>query len=91
MKLVYLATIQNKGTLPAKIVDIMQSPNYEKESMAKLIQPVTIQLSDLEDKVLQPNEEVELKVTVYYNPTTSNVTPRVVVYDLGLITESVAE
>lgn len=88
-ELIYVATIKNNGTIPARIVKIMESPNYQTEQMSKLIQPVTIQLSDIENKVLKPKEEIELRIIAFYNPTTTNASVKKIEYDLGLITESI--
>ena len=45
-ELSYIATIENKGTVPIEILDIMESPDYKLDSFKKLINPVTITLSD---------------------------------------------
>lgn len=87
-ELIYLATIRNNGTIPAKIVDIMKSPDYEKETFSKMIQPVTIQLSDYQNKIIQPNEEMDLKIIVYYNASTGAGGKRGFQYDLGILAES---
>ncbi len=87
-ELIYLATIRNKGTLPARIVDIVQSPNYDKETFSRMIRPVSIQLSDIKDKIIQPNEEIELKIVVYYNASTNGGNKKGFQYDLGIIAES---
>ena len=66
----------------------MQSPDYQKEEFAKTIKPITIQISDIEGKVINPKEEVDLKIIVYYNSTTMENKPKSFDFNLGLITES---
>ena len=87
-ELIYVATIRNTGTLPAKIIDLMQSPNYEKETFSKMISPVTIQLSDYKNKILQPGEEYDLKIVVYYNSSVNGGGKKGFQYDLGIVAES---
>ena len=87
-EIIYEAKVKNTGTIPAKIVKLMQSPDYQKEEFAKTIKPITIQISDIEGKVINPKEEVELKIIVYYNSTTMENKPKSFDFNLGLITES---
>ena len=90
-EIIYEATIKNTGTLPAKIVKIMQYPDYQKEEIAKNIKPITIQISDMENKIINPNEEATLKIIVYYSPTATENKQKSFDFDLGLITESVKQ
>lgn len=87
-ELSYLATIKNNGTLPAEIIGIMESPNYSSNEFKTLISPVSITLSDVEGKIIPAGEEIELKVTVYYNPTKEKVENKNLNYKIGLITKS---
>ena len=86
-ELVYVATIKNIGTIPAEIIDVVETPNYQEEKFAKIISPVTIQLSEMENKVLQPDEETELKIIIYYNPSSEN-SKKEFDYSLSLLTKS---
>ena len=88
-ELVYIAKIKNKGNIPSKIVDIMESPNYKIDKFNNLIAPVSITLSDIKGKTLLPKEEIDLKIVLYYNPTTKEVGKRTFEYKIGLITESI--
>lgn len=85
-ELSFLATIENEGTVPIEIVDIMESPDYKLDSFKKLINPVTITLSDIEGKVIEPNETLDLKIVFYYNGTASGT--KTFDYKLGLITKT---
>lgn len=87
-ELVYIATIKNKGTLEAEIVDIIESPNYSDENFKDLISPVTITISDIKGKKLKPNEEIELKIVVYYNPSLNEVIKKDISYKIGIIAKS---
>lgn len=88
-ELVYLATIKNNGTIPAKIVGFIESPNYSMDDFHEMIDPVSITLSDIIGKTINPNEEIPLKITVYYNPSSKKVATKKFYYSIGLLTESV--
>lgn len=85
-ELSYIATIENDGTVPIEILDIMESPDYKLDSFKKLISPVTITLSDVKGKVIKPNETLDLKIVFYYNSGSSS--PKTFDYKIGLITKS---
>jgi len=85
-ELSYIATIENDGTVPIEILDIMESPDYKLNSFKKLINPVTITLSDIKGKVIKPGETLELKIVFYYNTGGSGV--KTFDYKIGLITKS---
>ncbi len=84
----YSVTIKNEGTLDAVIVDLMESPDYDDSKFNSMIDPVTITYNDVIGKELKPGEEVVLKLTVFYNPSTI-VGTRNFNYKLGLVTKSV--
>lgn len=87
-EVVYIATIRNNGTMKAKIVDIMGSPDYTVEPYKTALSPVVLTLSDVKGKVLEPNQEVELRIALNYNVNGGVVpTKKVFNYKLGLITE----
>ena len=85
-ELSFLATIENKGTVPIEILDIMESPDYKLDNFKKLISPVTITLSDVKGKVIKPKETIDLKIVFYYNNGSNGV--KNFDYKIGLITRS---
>lgn len=85
-ELSYLVTIENKGTVPVEILDIMESPDYNLNSLKDLISPVTITLSDIKGKIIPPHETLNLKIVFYYN--SGNKGPKTFDYKIGLITRS---
>ena len=85
-ELSYIATIENEGTVPIEIVNIIESPDYKLDSFKKLINPVTITLSDIEEKVIEPKELLDLKIVFYYNGTATG--SKTFDYKLGLITKT---
>lgn len=87
-ELVYIATIKNKGTLEAEIIDILESPDYKETNFKEMISPVTITLSDIKGKKLKPDEEIELKIVVYYNPSSKEVIKKNIKYKIGIIARS---
>lgn len=82
----YIATIENKGTVPIEIVDIIESPDYKLDSLKKLISPIKITLSDIKGKVIEPNETQELKIVFYCSSATTE--SKTFDYKIGLITKS---
>lgn len=85
-ELSYTATIENEGTVPIEILDVMESPDYKLDSFKKLITPVTIKLSDIKGKVIKPNETLDLKIVFYYSSKDSGI--KNFDYKIGLITRS---
>ena len=81
-------TIKNTGTLKAKIVDIISTPDYINDKVdINSIKPVTITKTDISGKTLEPDEEVTFKVLAVYNNPSSGT--KKIQYKLSLITSSV--
>ena len=90
-ELSYNITIENKGTITAEIIDIIESPNYTSDPTNMLnISPVEITYSDVVGTILEPNETTEIKVVVSYKPVI-NVIPRQFDYSLTVLAESKAK
>ena len=89
-ELTYNVVIKNKGTIPVEIVDLMESPDYSSNNFNGLIDPVTITVNDLIGREIAPGEETDLKINLYYNPSTLKGS-RSFNYKLGLITKAVEE
>ena len=87
-ELTYVFTIQNTGTVPARIVDVIESPDYSIEKFKTGIYPVVISLSDIKGKVLDPLETTDLRVAVYYETNSFTSQAISIPYKIGLITES---
>ena len=85
-ELSYLATIENKGNIDIEILDIMESPDYKLSSFKNIINPVSINITDLKGRVLKPKEKINLKVVFYYNSGNKGI--KTFDYKLGLITKS---
>ncbi len=86
-ELSYDVVIRNNGTISAEIVDLMASPDYTSYKFSSLLDPVTITTNDLIGRELEPGEETDLKLTLYYNPSTLTGV-RSFNYKLGLITKA---
>lgn len=86
-EIIYNATIKNEGTIPVEIIDIMESPNYKLDKYKNLISPITITLTDVKGKIIKPNDTLNLKIIVYYNPGNTN-SFKSLDYKIGLITKS---
>lgn len=67
-ELCYKIIIKNEGTLKAKIIELIEYPDYinDKQEATK-IYPVKITHNDIKNKVLEPGEEIELTVIAYFN------------------------
>lgn len=87
----YTITIENTGTITAKISDIIEIPNYTKDSIAITeIYPVEITHMDIVGKVLEPGESVDLTIAASYKPT-ATIIPKTINYQLSVISESYQE
>ena len=54
-ELAYNIIIENKGTIKAKIIDIISSPDYANvKLLAESIKPVSITKTDISGKILAP-------------------------------------
>lgn len=85
-EMVYKAIIRNVGTIPAEIIDLKETPDYQNDITAiSKIAPVTITHNDIIGHTLEPNEEIELKITVTYNQSTT-IERKQISYNLALIT-----
>ena len=84
----FVATIQNTGDTTAKIVDIMESPNYRDLSFSSIISPIQIELSNVVSKILEPMDSCELKINVIYPVTKEKNKPNKFHYKIGLLTEA---
>ncbi len=66
-ELAYTITIANTGNIKARLIDVIDSPNYIKDERNKdLIYPVTITHSSIKNKVLSPGDTATVKVIVNY-------------------------
>lgn len=84
----YTVTIKNTGTLKAKIIDIVSSPDYINDKLAiNSIKPVSITKTDISGKILEPDEEATFKVLAVYN--NGGIGVKKIPYKLSLITSSV--
>lgn len=71
-ELAYEITIKNTGTIPAKVIRLISSPDYVNDSKVQtLIEPVTINHTPVENKTLNPDETLTIKLLVTYNMSNS--------------------
>ncbi len=87
-EITYVATIKNKGTLPAEIVDIFESPDYSNSAFQNMITPVSISLSNIRGKIVPAGEVMKLKIVVYYPPSNMVIQKKAFHYSIGLVTKS---
>ncbi len=87
-ELSYIIKIKNEGTVKARIVDLLGSPDYQNVEYKYIIDPVVITSNNLVKKELAPLEEIDLKISVKYSPSIKTGV-RTFNYKLGLITEFV--
>ena len=87
-EITYTVTIENNSTLPAEIIDIIESPDYKDETFKKIIEPVSITISDIKGKIIPPNETMDFKITVYYVPSSNPPSTKNFSYKLALLTKS---
>lgn len=87
----YTIVIKNEGNIPAQIYNIKETPDYTNDAAAKKeIAPVVLTITDVVGKILQPGDEVQMKVlAVYNNQNTKTATlEKNIAYQLTLIAAS---
>lgn len=77
-EITFLATLQNKGGIPSRIIDIIESSNFSDV-------PIKISI-DKPKNMIDSFEEEKIKIKVSYS--SSKLVEKRVKYKLGLITES---
>lgn len=64
----YKITIENKGTLDAEIINLIEIPDYiNDEDSATQIYPVKISHDTISEKTIKANDKIELNVVAYFN------------------------
>ncbi len=87
-ELAYSIIVKNTGTLTAKIENILTYPNYlEDETKKNSIYPITITHNDISGKVLEPDEELEIKLVVKYTPA-ANIGQVTIPYQMTILASS---
>ncbi len=88
-ELAYKIVVKNTGTLPAKIEDVLTYPNYlEDEKARQMIQPISINHNDISDKIIEPEEELEIKLVTSYANTGQNVGQVSINYQMTILATS---
>ncbi len=88
-ELAYKIIVRNTGTLPAKIEDVITYPNYlEDEKVKESILPITISHNDISDKVIEPEEELEIKLVTSYANTGQNIGQVSINYQMTILATS---
>lgn len=88
-ELVYNVTIRNNGTMPVEIVKLIESPPYTS-SMKNYILPLSINISDVSGKIMNPGDSLDVKIDVLYNYSTIKGT-KSFNYNLGILARSAYE
>ena len=85
-ELVYLVTIKNAGNISGEVIDLIESPEYSNKYSTS-IKPISISFTDIKGKILEPDEETQMKIKVTYEKTP---TPKKISFNekLAIITES---
>lgn len=88
-ELSYTIIIKNTGTLPAKIVDILSSPNYTDDEINRNnILPVVITQTPITNNKLKPGEELNIKLVVSYGMGGENIQQKIP-YELTILATTI--
>lgn len=68
----YEVRMQNDGTVPIKIIDLLSSPDFKDSDVLKNISPVIISISDVKGKTLEAGESSIVKISVRYGSSQLN-------------------
>lgn len=72
-ELTYEITIKNTGTNDIEIVELLMSPDFIKNNKNQ-ISPIEMTMTDISDKILEPNEETIVKLKIVYKIVQNNET-----------------
>ncbi len=67
----YEITIQNRGTMDVALIDLIMSPDFTDFAILQAYDPISISLSTINGRILEPDEEATVKLSVFYNPVSS--------------------
>ena len=88
----YEVIVKNRGTVPASIVSLFSSPDFRSKETIQNLSPITISISDISGKLLEPGEETTVKISAIYNKDATNTknkdVEKKVTGKLGIISES---
>lgn len=85
----YEVTIKNEGTVNASIVKLFASPDFRSQEVIKEMNPVTVSISDISGKILEPGEETTVKISAIYNSGSPSKNKEMNLFGkLGIIAES---
>lgn len=68
-EITYEIIVQNKGTMRAEITDVISSPDFDDIKIASDYEPLSLSVTSIAGKILDPGEEATMKVSVFYQPT----------------------
>ena len=69
----YEVIVKNEGSVPASIIRLFASPDFRSAETIQKIAPLTISISDISGKILEPGEETSVKISAIYNPVPGGV------------------
>ena len=84
----YEVTIRNDGTITATIVELLSSPDFKDATILSSSFPVSISISDINGKVLEPGDETIIKISALYHPTTEIFPQKELKARLAIVAES---
>ena len=67
-ELTYTVVLVNDSSIPVKIINLIQSPNYSGDAQLKsTIYPIEIEYDNIYNKTLLPKEKVDIEIKILYN------------------------
>lgn len=87
----YEITVKNNGTMSASIMDLLVTPDFTDNTIMKTYSPISMQVSSIGGRILEPGEETTVKLSVFYSNTDNEVTTKKISGKIGLLAESAEE
>ncbi|MBQ3307252.1 MAG: hypothetical protein IJG68_03550 [Bacilli bacterium] len=87
----YEITVKNSGTMSASIMDLLVTPDFTDNTIMKTYSPISMQVSSIGGRILEPGEETTVKLSVFYSNTESESTMKKISGKIGLLAESAEE
>ncbi len=87
----YEITVKNEGNMAASLMDLILTPDFEDASTIKNFHPISLTVSKIGGRVLEPGEEATVQLSVFYNATEKEATTKKLTGKIGLLVNSYEE
>ena len=89
----YEITVKNEGNMNASLMDLILTPDFEDTSIMKLYHPVSLTVSKIGGRILEPGEEATIQLSIFYNSIDKSLeqSTKKITGKIGLVANSYEE